>query len=51
MLQAISGSVCYSHQQVKNIIDQLRKNGKIGRNYTLGLKVQTVDVTLHSILN
>src|SRR4030095_2657956 len=32
--------------KVKNIIDQLRKNGKIDRNYNLGLRVQTVDANV-----
>ncbi len=29
--------------KVKKIVDQLKKDGKIDRNYTLGLRVQTVD--------
>lgn len=29
--------------KVKKIIDQLKKNGKIERNYNIGLRVQTVD--------
>lgn len=32
--------------KVKNVIDQLRKSGKIDRNYNLGLRVQTVDANV-----